>query len=115
MVEYRIKRIYEPVANDDGYRILVDRLWPRGVSKDKAALDLWCRVIAPSDELRHWFRHVPERFDEFRIRYIVELDENPAVAEVRAIGAHESVVTLLYSAHDERCNQAVVLQGYLQK
>ena len=115
MTEYRIKRIYELPAEDDGYRILVDRLWPRGVSKQKAALDEWRRDVAPSNELRQWFNHDPVRFNEFQARYVSELSEGVAAAELCEAVEHEPVVTLLYSAHDERYNQAVVLQGYLQK
>lgn len=115
MTDYRIKRIYEPVGDNDGYRVLVDRLWPRGVSKENAALDQWCKDVAPSDDLRHWFDHIPERFDEFRRRYIVELDQNAAVKDLQVATDDAPVVTLLYGAHDELHNQAVVLRGYLQK
>ena len=111
----QIKRIYDKAAPDDGFRVLVDRLWPRGVSKEKAALDLWLKEVAPSDELRQWFGHQPERFAEFRKRYTAELDANPAVQQLReALKAHR-VVTLLYGARDPVMNQAAVLRDYVSK
>ena len=116
MTTYQIKRIYEPASDNDGYRVLVDRLWPRGISKQKAALGKWCKDIAPSDDLRTWFNHDPERFDAFRRKYTAELDASkPVVEELRHQVAGQAVVTLLYGAHDEEHNQAVVLQFYLQK
>lgn len=110
---FQIKRVYEEPAVADGFRVLVDRLWPRGLSKVKAELNEWLKEVAPSAELRTWFGHVPERFDEFRARYREELDANDAVERLRAMGEEHEVVTLLYSAHDERFNQAVVLLEYL--
>ncbi|MBZ9771889.1 DUF488 domain-containing protein [Mesorhizobium sp. CO1-1-8] len=110
-----VKRIYEPPASDDGQRVLVDRIWPRGVSKEGAALTLWLKDIAPSDELRKWFGHEPARWAEFQKRYRVELDGNgEAVAELRAL-LGKGRVTLLYGAHDEAHNNAVALAGYLSK
>ena len=107
-----IKRIYEPPKRGDGARVLVDRVWPRGVSKDEAELDLWLKEIAPSTELRKWFGHDPERFAEFRKRYRDELkDKDEAIAELAKLRPKN--VTLLYSAHDEQHNQAVVLAEYL--
>jgi uncharacterized protein YeaO (DUF488 family) len=107
-----IKRVYEKAASGDGMRILVDRLWPRGVSKDAAALDLWCKEIAPTPELRTWFNHREDRFAEFKKRYLLELRSNPVVPELLGdIG--ERKATLLYGAHDEKTNHAVVLAGYL--
>ena len=109
-----IKRIYEPPASDDGQRVLVDRIWPRGVSKESAALTLWLKEIAPSDELRKWFGHEPERWAEFQRRYRAELDGNgEAVAQLRAL-LGKGRVTLLYGAHDEAHNNAVALAGYLR-
>lgn len=104
-----IKRVYEPKSAADGHRILVDRLWPRGLSKDKAGVDLWLKDVAPSTELRHWFDHDPAKWDEFKRRYRAELDANgEAFDDLRqAIGAGPA--TLLYGARDERHNQAVVL------
>jgi uncharacterized protein YeaO (DUF488 family) len=107
-----IKRIYQSYSEEDGFRILVDRLWPRGVSKQKAHLDL-LKEIGPSDELRKWFNHDPAKYAGFKRRYIKELGSNPAVDELRDIIKKHSKVTLLYSAHDEQHNQAVVLKNYL--
>ena len=111
----RIKRIYEPPAPSDGKRVLVDRIWPRGVSKDAAKLDLWLKAIAPTTALRKWFGHEPSRFDAFRQRYCDELKANTdAVAELRRI-ATRSDVTLLYAAHNEHVNHAMVLAEYLAR
>jgi uncharacterized protein YeaO (DUF488 family) len=107
----RIKRVYERPSPQDGVRILVDRLWPRGLRKDAAALDHWCKDIAPSPELRKWFDHREDRFDEFRDRYRLELKANPSLAEFRKL-TRSSKVTLLYAAHDEKVNHAVVLAEY---
>jgi uncharacterized protein YeaO (DUF488 family) len=108
-----IKRVYEKPAKDDGVRILVDRLWPRGVSKQKAAVDLWLKDIAPSADLRKWFGHDPERWTEFRRRYRAELKANKDA--VKALRAELKVprVTLLYAAHDADHNNARVLAEYL--
>ncbi|MCI1673833.1 MAG: DUF488 domain-containing protein [Bifidobacterium tibiigranuli] len=108
-----IKRVYEQAEPSDGYRILVDRLWPRGISKVKARLDLWLKEIGPTTELRKWFGHDPERFEEFRVRYLQELDGNPAVSELLDICRTHDAVTLLYGAKDPERNQAVVLRDYL--
>ncbi|PBB70395.1 hypothetical protein CK228_01665 [Mesorhizobium sp. WSM4312] len=109
-----VKRIYEPAAADDGQRVLVDRIWPRGVSKEHAALALWLKEIAPSDELRKWFGHEPARWAEFQKRYRVELDRNEeAVTQLRDL-LREGKVTLLYGAHDEAHNNAVALAEYLR-
>ena len=109
----RLKRAYEPADPDDGRRILTDRLWPRGVSKAKAALDQWMKDIAPSTELRQWFGHAPERWDGFRERYTKELHQNPGLlAELRDL-ARKEPITLVYSAHDEAHNDAVVLRDVL--
>ena len=110
-----IKRIYEPAATNDGARVLVDRVWPRGITKEKAALGLWLKEIAPSTELRKWFGHDPARWDEFRARYGKELDGNEeAVGQLRALIA-KGPVTLVYSAHDAEHNQAVALADYLKR
>ena len=113
MSSLRIKRVYERPAPDDGVRILVDRLWPRGLRKDAAALDHWCKDIAPSPELRKWFDHREDRFDEFSKRYRLELKGNPALADFRKL-TKPGKVTLLYAAHDEEVNHAVVLAEYLR-
>ena len=109
----RLKRAYEPPAESDGARVLVDRLWPRGVSKAEAKLDLWLKEIAPSTELRKWFGHDPARWSEFQRRYADELKQRPdEIAELQRL-AERGPVTLIYSAHDERHNDAVVLQDFL--
>ncbi|MER8430239.1 DUF488 domain-containing protein [Mesorhizobium caraganae] len=111
--ELAVKRAYEALASDDGQRVLVDRIWPRGISKEDAALTLWLKDIAPSDELRKWFGHEPARWAEFRKRYAVELDGNgEAAAQLRGL-LGKGKVTLLYGAHDEAHNNAVALAGYL--
>jgi uncharacterized protein YeaO (DUF488 family) len=108
-----IKRIYEPAAKSDGTRVLVDRVWPRGMTKEAADLDLWFKDIAPSSELRKWFGHDPARWDEFRKRYGKELEGNAeAVKKLHDMMA-EGPVTLLYSAHDAEHNQAVALRDYM--
>jgi uncharacterized protein YeaO (DUF488 family) len=105
----RTKRIYEDPEPADGYRVLVDRLWPRGMSKDRVALDRWLKEVAPSPELRTWFDHRADRFAEFARRYTTELDANPAVLELRAMLRDQPTVTLLYGARDAEINHAVVL------
>jgi uncharacterized protein YeaO (DUF488 family) len=121
-MEIRTRRIYDDLAGEagggdtasGGFRVLVDRLWPRGVSKQRAALDLWVRDLAPSDELRRWYGHDAEKWDEFRRRYFAELDSNPdAVADLEAALASHPVVTLLYSSREERLNNAAALAEYL--
>jgi uncharacterized protein YeaO (DUF488 family) len=109
MANVTIKRIYEAAAESDGYRVLVDRLWPRGVAKEKAKLDIWLKEVGPSDGLRKWFNHDPAKYAEFKQRYEKELADNPAYAELQEIVATQPVVTLLYSAHDPEHNQAQVL------
>ncbi|HXE10047.1 MAG TPA: DUF488 domain-containing protein [Verrucomicrobiae bacterium] len=111
---FQIKRIYEPASASDGYRVLVDRLWPRGVSKEKATLDGWLKEVAPSPPLRVWFGHEPERFAEFKARYETELADNPAVTELRRLTEEHPTVTLLYAAHDPKVNHAVVLRDYVE-
>ncbi len=112
-MEIRVKRIYEPPEPTDGYRLLVDRLWPRGVSKESAYLDAWMREVAPSSELRRWFGHDASRWQEFKRRYAVELDtRQDLVAEILSL-ARDRSVTLIYSARDSGHNQAVALGEYL--
>jgi uncharacterized protein YeaO (DUF488 family) len=110
-----IKRIYEPFAKTDGFRILVDRLWPRGISKEKAHIDLWLKEIAPSTELRNWFNHEPEKWKEFCIRYKMELKDSSALPELHALLRIHRDVTLLYAAKDEQHNQALALLQYIVK
>lgn len=114
MTKYKIERIYGSTASDDSYRVLVDRLWPRGISKERAALNEWNKEIAPTDELRKWFNHDPEKFPEFSRRYMKELDNNPAAAEAKNNWNKQSAVTLLYGAKDAEHNQAIVLKKWLE-
>jgi uncharacterized protein YeaO (DUF488 family) len=115
MANLRIKRIYELPEPGDGFRILVDRVWPRGVTKEKAAIDLWMREIAPSAELRKWFGHAPERWAEFRKRYQKELEGKvDRIAELRRQAA-KGPLTFVYSARDEERNQAVVIKEMMEK
>ena len=109
----KIKRAYAPAEAADGYRILVDRLWPRGISKEKAKIDLWLKSVAPSNELRKWFGHDPEKFPEFEQRYRAELAESGALDELRAVLREHPDATLLFAAHDEEHNNAVVLKELL--
>ena len=114
-MDIRLKRAYEPAASSDGYRILIDRLWPRGVSKEQAKLDEWEKELAPSAELREWFGHDPTRFAEFRRRYIDELRDNRArLAALRRLG-RAGTLTLVYAARDEDHNDAVVLLDVLRR
>lgn len=116
MAKIKLKRVYLPAARSDGYRILVDRVWPRGVTKAKAAVDEWLRDVAPSDALRKWFGHERERWPEFKRRYLKEITANRAAVQklVASVKAHPNV-TLLFGARDEECNQAVVLSIYLKR
>jgi uncharacterized protein YeaO (DUF488 family) len=109
----KLKRAYEPPAAEDGVRVLVDRLWPRGVSKKDAALDQWVKEIAPSTELRKWFGHDPDRWEEFGRRYATELHANDELlGQLRSL-ARQGPITLVYSAHDEAHNDAIVLRDVL--
>ena len=111
---FRIKRVYDPPAPADGARILVDRLWPRGLKKAEARIDRWMKEVAPSAALRTWFGHEPARFAEFRKRYAAEMAANPALAELRKLGRGRTV-TLLYGARDPQKNQAAVLLDLLRR
>ncbi|MBS0421811.1 MAG: DUF488 domain-containing protein [Proteobacteria bacterium] len=111
---FRVKRVYEAPSASDGRRVLVDRLWPRGLKKTDAALDEWLKDVAPSVPLRRWFGHDPERFTEFKRKYRAELRNNPALPKLRQLGRKHRV-TLLYAAHDPEVNHAVVLRSVLQK
>jgi uncharacterized protein YeaO (DUF488 family) len=113
-MEVRLKRAYEPPAASDGYRVLIDRLWPRGVKRDEARLDEWARELAPSSELRRWFGHDPARFGEFRRRYTAELgDQEEKLRELRR-RARTGPLTLVYGARDEEHNDAIVLAEILR-
>jgi uncharacterized protein YeaO (DUF488 family) len=112
----RIKRIYEQVAEEDGFRILVDRLWPRGLSKEKAKVDLWMKEVAPSGELRKWFSHDPAKWAEFKKKYEKELvAKQPLLKEIRRMEKDKGTVTLLYSARAVEHNNAVALKAVLEK
>ena len=111
----QIKRVYEPASKEDGFRILVDRLWPRGLTKEKAHVDLWFKEISPSQALRKWYGHVPEKWPEFQKRYKAELAKLPEeMASLRKILREHKRVTLVYGAKDEERNQAVALLGVLK-
>lgn len=116
MSDIQIKRAYEPAAKNDGTRVLVDRIWPRGVSKEKLAADQWLKAVAPTTELRKWFAHDEQKWPEFEIRYTAELadgEQAQALQQLRDY-AGKGRLTLLYSARDERHNQAVVLKNLLE-
>ena len=108
-----IKRIYEPAGAADGFRILVDRLWPRGMKKENAVIDLWLKAVAPTDTLRKWYHHDGGRWDEFRHKYVLELKGNPAIDELLSLIKEHKTVTLLYAAKDEGQNHALVLKEFL--
>jgi uncharacterized protein YeaO (DUF488 family) len=111
----KVKRIYEAAERSDGFRVLVDRLWPRGVSKERAHLDLWLKDVAPSDALRKWFGHDPTRWAEFAEKYRKELrDKKEIVGQLKKLETEHDTVTLLYSAHDQEYNQAVALRELLR-
>ena len=112
---FKVKRVYEAPSPDDGFRVLVDRLWPRGLSKSTARVDLWLKEVAPSDALRRWFGHDPRRWEEFRRRYFAELEGKKDLVRVLIDAEREhGTVTLLYSARDALRNNAVALLEYLQ-
>lgn len=111
----KTKRIYEPATAEDGFRILVDRLWPRGIQKDKARVDLWLKEIAPSDALREWFSHDPKKWEQFKRRYEAELkDKQELLRSILDEEKRRKTVTLVYSARDEEYNNAVALSIILQ-
>ena len=109
-MDIKIKRVYEPPDKDDGRRILVDRLWPRGLTKEKASVDLWLKDIAPSTALRKWFGHDPSKWEEFKKRYLTELKDNGEPVRLLKQEMEKGVVTLVYGAKDEEHNEARVLQ-----
>ncbi|EPH95167.1 hypothetical protein D920_02674 [Enterococcus faecalis 13-SD-W-01] len=115
----KLKRVYVPAEKADGYRILIDRLWPRGISKEEAHVDLWLKEAAPSKELRQWFNHQPDRFPSFEEKYQAELKNNDeakkALAHLEELVQEKQTVTLVYGAKDEVHNQAVVLKKILLK
>ncbi|HVP16682.1 MAG TPA: DUF488 family protein [candidate division Zixibacteria bacterium] len=112
----KVKRIYESPVKEDGFRILVDRLWPRGISKDRAKIDLWLREIGPSDDVRNWFSHDPKKWQGFKKKYEAELRaKEELVNKIKQAEKENGTVTLLYSAKDEEHNQAVVLSTFLKR
>lgn len=118
MNELKCKRIYETPAETDGFRVLVDKLWPRGMKKENAEIDLWAKEITPSNELRKWFSHIPEKYEEFKKRYRQELSENPASRKFKDLcieKLNDNNVTLLYAAKSEKYNHAVVLKDWLEE
>lgn len=115
LAKIRVKRAHEEPSPSDGYRILVDRLWPRGLTKERLQLNLWNKEIAPSHELRRWFGHDPQKWREFKKRYFVELDANPGVIETLLPALrNKSVVTFVYGSKEEKFNNAVALQIYFE-
>jgi uncharacterized protein YeaO (DUF488 family) len=110
-----IKRVYEAPAEGDGYRVLIDRLWPRGLTKEAVAMDVWAKELAPSTELRKWFGHDPALWDEFRQRYAAELTESASVWQALARRSAQEPVTLLYGARDEAHNDAVALKALMEQ
>jgi uncharacterized protein YeaO (DUF488 family) len=111
----KLKRAYEPASKDDGLRILVERLWPRGVSKQKAAIDLWLKTLAPSKELREWYGHDPNRWPQFRKRYSAELKSHGDVLALLRYVTQERAVTFVYAASDQERNSALVLKEFLDR
>lgn len=110
-----LRRAYDPATRNDGYRVLVDRMWPRGVSKEDAAIDHWARDVAPSDDLRRWFGHDPQRWDEFRRRYRAELEAHDDALDALVDRVERGRVTLVYGARDRQHNNAVVLREVLEQ
>jgi len=113
-MDIRIKRAYDDPAAEDGTRILVDRLWPRGLSKEKARIDDWPKEIAPSNELRRWYGHDPEKWEEFRSRYFAELEERPDEVEKLREQVRQGRATFVFSSKEEELNNAVALKEYLE-
>lgn len=109
----KIKRVYEKPAKEDGFRILADRLWPRGLTKEKASVDLWLKEIAPSTELRKWFGHDPEKWNDFKKKYVAELKKNKEPVSILKEKIKAGTVTILYGAKDQEHNEALVILDYL--
>jgi uncharacterized protein YeaO (DUF488 family) len=110
----KVKRIYEPASDDDGFRVLVDRLWPRGVSNADARIDLWLLEIAPSDALRKWYKHDPEKWEEFKTRYFAELDQHTELLDPILNRPGHDVMTFLFSSKELKLNNAYALKAYLE-
>ena len=115
MGQVDIKRVYEQAADEDGVRILVDRLWPRGVSKERAALSGWLKDVAPSPDLRRWWHHDPDRFEDFARRYRTELDDNPTLEDLLSIVREHDRTTLVYAAKNPAVNHALILRDYIRQ
>jgi uncharacterized protein YeaO (DUF488 family) len=113
-MEIKIKRAYESLSDTDGYRILVDRLWPRGISKEKAKVDFWPKELAPSTGLRHWYGHDSKKWLEFKSRYFAELDGNTELVNELLEYARKGAVTFVYSSKEQRLNNAVALKEYVE-
>lgn len=111
----KLKRAYSDPAKEDGYRVLVDRLWPRGIAREKLKIDTWLKELAPSQELRQWFGHDPEKWTEFKERYFQELDHHSGAIEQLAERARQGRVTLVYAAKNEEYNNAVALKEYVER
>ncbi len=111
--ELKTKRVYEPVSEDDGFRVFVERLWPRGISKEKAAIDLWLKDIAPSTELRKWFNHDPGKWSDFKKRYRSEIEGRPQLLDELGERLRKGNVTLLYASREMEYNAASALSGFL--
>lgn len=112
----KIKRVYDPPSKEDGYRILIDRLWPRGLTKEKAKINLWLKEIAPSNELRKWYSHDPKKWEEFKNRYRKELaNKQELLRKIVQLEKEKDIVTLLYSTRETEHNNAIALQGFLKK
>ena len=114
-LKIQIKRVYDDYSKEDGFRVLVDRLWPRGVSKERAKVGLWLKSIAPSTELRQWFDHDPEKWEEFQKRYHAELKDLKEEVEALRKHAKKQTVTLLFAAKDPKINHALALKNYLER
>jgi uncharacterized protein YeaO (DUF488 family) len=112
-MEIKIKRAYEKPGSTDGFRILVDRLWPRGISKERAKVNFWPKELAPSTELRHWYGHDPEKWPEFKSRYFTELDSNPDLVNELIKYVSRGTVTFVYSSKEQKLNNAVALSEYI--
>jgi uncharacterized protein YeaO (DUF488 family) len=111
----RIKRVYEPPHPEDGFRVLVDQLWPRGMRKETAAIDKWLKILAPSTNLRKWYNHDPDKWEEFRRRYFQEIEKNLEEVIKLADKAKTETVTLIFSSREERLNNAAALKEYMEK
>lgn len=115
MYNIQIKRIYEPVSPRDGFRVLVDRLWPRGIKKENAKIDLWLKEIAPSNELRKWYSHDPEKWKEFKSKCFKELDRKKDLVDLLIRNAKKEKIILLYSSKEQQLNNAAALKEYVEK